>query len=78
MGYKGDSRVTIYHNAYEIHLFWENNFDVDKCKELSILNIKQSIVRWMRDPIGALEFFCDKTAVQWLEPTYGSFYLHRI
>ena len=27
----------------------------------------------MRDPIGALEFFCDKTAVQWLEPTYGSF-----
>lgn len=61
------------YNAYEIHLFWENNFDVDKCKELSILNIKQSIVRWMRDPIGALEFFCDKTAVQWLEPTYGSF-----
>lgn len=27
----------------------------------------------MRDPIGALEFFCDKIAVQWLEPTYGSF-----
>jgi hypothetical protein len=61
------------YNAYEIHLFWENNFDVAKCKELSVLNIKQSIVRWMRDPIGALEFFCDKTAVQWLEPTYGSF-----
>lgn len=61
------------YNAYQIHLFWENNFDVAKCKELSILNIKQSIVRWMRDPIGALEFFCDKTAVQWLEPTYGSF-----
>lgn len=61
------------YNAYEIHLFWENNFDVDKCTELSILNIKQSIVRWMRDPIGALEFFCEKTAVQWLEPTYGSF-----
>ncbi len=61
------------YNAYQINLFWENNFDVAKCKELSILNIKQSIVRWMRDPIGALEFFCDKTAVQWLEPTYGSF-----
>ena len=76
MGFQEDdpyhTGMGTYH-PYKLNLFLENGYDVKKCKELSVLNIKQSMVRWMRDPVGALKFFYEKTMVQWTEPTYGVF-----
>lgn len=77
MGLQESNRAPGWYNAYNGHVFEENNFDYEltqlQCKQ----DLQEEIVKKLNNPKESLVFFSKKIASQWCEPSFQGFWNNR-
>lgn len=64
-------------NSYNLRVFMECNFETDTANKVAMQNIKETLENWRDNPQLVIPFFKEKLLYQWIEPSYGSFYMTR-
>lgn len=63
------------YNAYAMWLYFECGFDGKEASARALLNMKQTLYRWSRDPLSMIRYMNQKILNQWNEATYGGFFM---
>lgn len=63
------------YNAYNLWLYFGSGFDGERASSEALLNIKQTLYRWSRDPAYMISYLNQKVLNQWNEATYGCFFM---
>ena len=74
MGLQEGKRAPGWYNGYNSHSYKESGYDSAIQEEMAKENIFESIERFAEDKEEALRFFTRKTASQWNNPTFQSFW----
>lgn len=64
-------------NNYNIRVYQYNDFNTEKARQESNENIKQSLNHFKNDPNYALNFFGQKIASQWNNPTFQCIWINQ-
>lgn len=64
-------------NSYNLRVFMECNFETDTANKVATQNIRETLQNWGENPQLIVPFFKEKLLYQWIEPSYGSFYMTR-
>lgn len=72
MGLQEGVRAAGNYNGYNREVYMNNGYDSQKTKEEAQENVKESLHAFMDDPGYALDFFVQKTASQWNNPSCGA------
>ena len=74
MGLQEGKRAPGWYNGYNSGTYIDSGFDPEVQAEMAKENIRGSIERFSEEPWRAIEFFTKKTASQWNNPTFQSFW----
>lgn len=61
------------YNAYNLWLYFGSGFDGESASSEALLNIKQTLYRWSKDPVSMIHYMNRKVLNQWNEASYGGF-----
>ena len=74
MGLQDSSRAPGWYNKYNADSYKEAGYDSKKQAEAAKEQIARSLQQYADDPAAAMEFFEQKTASQWNNPTFQGFW----
>lgn len=78
MGLQGGSRAPGWYNEYNWHTYTESGYNTQAQAQIAKEDIKESIRFFSGHPQEAVRFFIKKTASQWNNPTFQSFWTPQI
>ena len=64
-------------NAYNLQVVMECDFVTEAAHQKAMENIGETLNKWKQNPHLIIPFFKEKALYQWIEPSYGSFYMTR-
>lgn len=76
--HENDLRANGWYDNSTVDLFKENQYDYDKTKEMQAEDIRKRIEDLRADPGEALEFFVEKIASQWNNPTFQCLWIYNV
>lgn len=76
--HENDLRANGWYDNSTVNLFQANQYDYDKTKEMQVEDIRKRIEDFRADPGEALEFFVEKIASQWNNPTFQCLWIYNV
>lgn len=76
--HENDLRANGWYDNSTVNLFEKNHYDYDKTKEMQAEDIRKRIEDFRADPGEALEFFAEKIASQWNNPTFQCLWIYNV
>lgn len=76
--HENDLRANGWYDNSTVNLFEKNHYDYDKTKEMQAEDIRKRIEDFRADPGEALEFFTEKIASQWNNPTFQCLWIYNV